>query len=382
MEYFVNKRFLIVMLSLIVLLSCTGADTHYNRGNAYYDKGDYARAISAYTQAIRIDPNDAKVYYNRGIAYADKKDYEKAITDFDQVLMIDTNKYEAYNNRGLAYYNKGDYDRAIADYTQAIKIAPDYAEAYNNRGFAYAHKVDYDRAIADYTQAIGINPYNAAAHHNRGVAYDDKGDNISAFADFRKALELDPDYAKTYNNMGYDNILWGASVDDVRKAYNLGENFVLKGDNDTNIARITVHYNNSSITKKEFLFNKWGDGKYKLYGVWVTYADEKESNNNGQSLMNMLTATYGSVTRTYKNNPQISGQSLFGASSAIREVTHYIFNKYSPNITVELINTDVYANAIIFGMYQESRRYSNQVCYTWTKFRDSYMATQKPKLEL
>jgi hypothetical protein len=181
--------------------------------------------------------------------------------------------------------------------------------------------------------------------------------------------------------IGYDNIPWGASVEDVRKAYNLGENFFLKEPywNDYNIAGLEVHYNNSSIEKKVFLFNKWNDNKYKLYRVWVTYADEEESNNTGQRLINMLTTTYGSVTRTYKDNPK---RVAFGTASGVGTATHYLFNKYSPDIIVELTNTYVYANVIVFGVYQESRSYLNQIDYIWKKFSDSYNAAQKSDLEL
>jgi tetratricopeptide (TPR) repeat protein len=37
-----------------------------NRGNAYYRKRDYDRAIADYTKAIELDPNYANAYTNRG----------------------------------------------------------------------------------------------------------------------------------------------------------------------------------------------------------------------------------------------------------------------------------------------------------------------------
>ncbi|GHT91375.1 hypothetical protein FACS1894140_1870 [Spirochaetia bacterium] len=45
------------------------------------DKGDIDKAIEEYTQAISIDPNDADAYLNRGNAYYDKGDYDRVITD-------------------------------------------------------------------------------------------------------------------------------------------------------------------------------------------------------------------------------------------------------------------------------------------------------------
>ena len=42
---------------------------YITRGGAYYDLGQYERAIQDYNEAIRLDPKDADAYYNRGIAY-------------------------------------------------------------------------------------------------------------------------------------------------------------------------------------------------------------------------------------------------------------------------------------------------------------------------
>ncbi|MDR1399494.1 MAG: tetratricopeptide repeat protein [Treponema sp.] len=190
-----------------IRLDLDNASVYNERGVAYSNKGDNNRAIADYTQALRLAPNYATAYNNRGIAYADKGDYNRAIADYTQALRLDPNDAAAYLNRGLAYKDKGDYDRAIADYTQALRLDPNDAVAYYNRGIAYYSKRDYDRAIADYTQALRLDPNDAAAYNNRGSAYRNKGDNDRAIADYTQALRLDPNDATAYNNRGnaYDD---------------------------------------------------------------------------------------------------------------------------------------------------------------------------------
>jgi tetratricopeptide (TPR) repeat protein len=207
------------------------ARAYYNRGLAYYTQKDYSRAIADYTQAIRLDPNYAAAYMGRGNAYRGKGDNDRAIADYTQAIRLDPNYAKTYYNRGLAYYYKNDYDRAIADYTQAIRLDPNYAAAYYNRGNAYRGKGDNDRAIADYTQAIRLNPNYVAAYVNRGNAYSGKGDNDRAIADYTQAIRLDPNYANAYYSRG--NVYSG------------------KGDNDRAIAdyeaalRINPNYANA-----------------------------------------------------------------------------------------------------------------------------------------
>ena len=139
----------------------TQASDHYNRGTAYYNNGDYDRAITEYAKAIRLDPKYAIAYNDRGTAYYNKGDYDRAIADFTEAIRLVPTYAIAYSNRGYAYYYKGDYNSAITDYNEAIRLNPKYASAYNGRGNAYEKKGYYDRAKADYAEASRLNPKNS-----------------------------------------------------------------------------------------------------------------------------------------------------------------------------------------------------------------------------
>jgi tetratricopeptide (TPR) repeat protein len=263
----------------------TGAETYYDRGKSYDDKGDYDRAITNYDKAIGLDPQYKEAYLNRGVdygnkgdyhrkivdetkaielwpqyaaayvdrgnAYDDKGDHDRAIADYDKAIKLDPQDAMAYMDRGGAYGNKGDYDREIADETEAIELKPqEPAKAYYNRGVAYGNKSDYDRAIADYNKAIGLNPQFEEAYLNLGNAHDAKGDHDKAIADETKAIELKPQDAKAYYNRGvaYGNHGdYERQIADETKAIELNPQFALahafrghayvnKGDYDKAIA--------------------------------------------------------------------------------------------------------------------------------------------------
>src|SRR5262249_10248465 len=57
----------------------------------------------------------SSAYYNRGIAYFKKGQYDFAIADFDHAIELDPTSSFALNNRGTAYARKGQFERAIAD---------------------------------------------------------------------------------------------------------------------------------------------------------------------------------------------------------------------------------------------------------------------------
>ncbi len=110
----------------------------YNRGTAYYGKGQLDLAIADYDQVIRLDPGNAVAYNNRGYARDRLGQTDDAIADYDHAVRLDAGYALAFNNRGYAFYKKGQVDRAIADYDEAIRLDPGYAAAFNNRCWARA----------------------------------------------------------------------------------------------------------------------------------------------------------------------------------------------------------------------------------------------------
>jgi len=130
-------------------------------GMVRYAAQDWDGAIAGFRDALSqaagpVPLDQSSVHFYRGNAYYHKGDYDPAIADFSQAIKLQPDDAAAYYNRGNAYYYKGDYDQAITDYTKAIKLQPDYAAAYNNRGNAYAHKGNRQKAIADLQKALQL----------------------------------------------------------------------------------------------------------------------------------------------------------------------------------------------------------------------------------
>jgi tetratricopeptide (TPR) repeat protein len=167
------------------------ADAYFQRGNAWYDKDEWDRAIADYSDSLRLE-RDAAVYVNRGLCYSNKKDHDRAVHDFTAALEMDPkNPARVHLLRGDAHYDKGDYDKAIADHGETIRLDPDNAKAYARRGADFRAKHDDDKALADYTRAIELKP-TAALYVDRGSVHDHKKDHEKALADFDKARELEP----------------------------------------------------------------------------------------------------------------------------------------------------------------------------------------------
>jgi tetratricopeptide (TPR) repeat protein len=62
------------------------AEDYFNRGLALNDNSD--EEIAYYTEAIRLNPQDANAYYNRGRARQEQGDLAGAIADYEQYLVL------------------------------------------------------------------------------------------------------------------------------------------------------------------------------------------------------------------------------------------------------------------------------------------------------
>ena len=197
----------------------------------------YDKAIADYTEAIRLDPNNAHIYSRRADAHLQKGKLDKAITDYTEAIRLNPRLADVYCNRAapmatrasatrplpttrrrsdstpstpgrimteaMLSIRKATYDKAIADYTDAIRLKPKWAEAYYNRGAAHADKDEPDKAIADYAESIRLDPQHAATYYGRGVAYGMKCDYDKAIADFTEAIRLNPKLAQAYYSRGW-----------------------------------------------------------------------------------------------------------------------------------------------------------------------------------
>ena len=100
-----------------------------DKGNVYFQKREYAKAVEEFTRAIEINHEYVEAFYNRGLAYYELHLYYKAIVDFDMVLMLDPQVREAYYHRGLAYSRVNKLKLALADVKKAAEMGDDKALA-------------------------------------------------------------------------------------------------------------------------------------------------------------------------------------------------------------------------------------------------------------
>jgi len=100
-----------------------------NKGNALFQKGDYPGAIKHYSEAIKRNPDDAKLFSNRAACYQKLAEPHLASKDCDECIRLDPTFVKGYIRKGYALLAMRDTTKARAAFEKALELDQNSAEA-------------------------------------------------------------------------------------------------------------------------------------------------------------------------------------------------------------------------------------------------------------
>ena len=153
------NRSVYLSLGLALLCLCLlGCGSQEGPKEAAKEKAPPVAALPTPPPAKVTALKTADEYISQGKESLTAKQYDQAVTAFSEAINLNPQSIQAYNNRGIAYCNKRDFDRAIGDFSRTIEIDPKFGKAYNNRAVAYIMKGEKDKARLDVekAQSLGI----------------------------------------------------------------------------------------------------------------------------------------------------------------------------------------------------------------------------------
>ncbi len=180
---FVRWQVVIMVVLLISLTSGTAgkrkqakekdaavAGSRFRLGSHYLAEGEVRRALSEFSEAVRLQPRNA--HYQHGL--------------------------------GLAYFFVDEYDLAEEHFRKAIKINPGFSEAHHSLALVFSAGGEYADAEESYLAALEDPAYATPekVYLNWGKMLQRKGDSTAAEEKIRKALELNPRYIRGYKELG------------------------------------------------------------------------------------------------------------------------------------------------------------------------------------
>ena len=166
------------------------SDYYFNRAIFYQQSRSWDKALSNYSKAAELSPDNADIYNNMGVIYKELKKYDRAIEEFLRAVYLNPNYAKPYNNIGVVYYAKEEFSSAIRNYQKAIKIDPQNLEALNNLAVVFRKLGQMEKARAILNQALKLGASHAGTHYNMAVLYEEIGNNKSAIHFYQEFAKL------------------------------------------------------------------------------------------------------------------------------------------------------------------------------------------------
>ena len=171
-----------------------------NTGIILHKAKRYGEALSAFEQALRLDPKDASIYNFKGVVLCDLKRYNEALAAFEETLQFDPGFSMAYSNKGVALSGLKRYHEALDACEQAIRLDPNLPSGYKSKAEVLYHLKRYQEALPFCDYAIQLSPNDALVHNFKGNVLFNLNRYNEALAAFEQAIRLNPRLAVAYAN--------------------------------------------------------------------------------------------------------------------------------------------------------------------------------------
>ena len=170
------------------------ANHYLSLGNNYSQQQKVELAISAYQQAISIEPDNASIYVQLATYLKQQENFGEAIANYRQAIAINSQQPAwVYYTLGNLLNKEDQLAAAETAYNQAIAIDPQQpAWLYQSLGYVLQRQHKLDEAIAAYHQAIAIDPQQPAwLYRCLGQIWQTQGDLVKAKVAYQKAIAID-----------------------------------------------------------------------------------------------------------------------------------------------------------------------------------------------
>ncbi len=168
------------------------ATAHEALGAIALKSGNGKAAISSYTKALALHPDQASTHLALGEVFGELRDLEKSVYHLKRAVELSPDSAPAHYALAVIEAARGNNDAALDGYENALALNPDDADSENNIGLLLAQLGRLPEAKVHLKSAIRSRPLFASPHFNLARVLWALGDKNRALPLFRRAAELDP----------------------------------------------------------------------------------------------------------------------------------------------------------------------------------------------
>ncbi|XP_077284742.1 stress-induced phosphoprotein 1 [Arctopsyche grandis] len=98
-------------------------------GNQFFKDGDYGSAVKHYSEAVKRNPDDAKLYSNRAACYTKLAAFDLGLKDCEKCCELDSKFIKGWIRKGKILQGMQQHSKATSAYQHALSLDPTNAEA-------------------------------------------------------------------------------------------------------------------------------------------------------------------------------------------------------------------------------------------------------------
>ncbi|CAB4438137.1 unnamed protein product [Rhizophagus irregularis] len=161
-SYSFNKQHYYAITDYDIALKNNPDNYLYLKNSAYnYEKWkDYLKALEILDKLLNINMNDSLILCYYGEILCNMGQYSKAISYFTKANIIDPENTHNLNKRAIAYYTLQDYNKVLLDLDKVIQLDPLNSLAYYLKCLIYYAKKDIDNAIMVFKKCKELLDFN------------------------------------------------------------------------------------------------------------------------------------------------------------------------------------------------------------------------------
>lgn len=135
----------------------------YQLGRAFFDEGDYLKALECFDRVARIHPSDANclIYKARALSRLNRR--TEAMQVYRESIRINPDSWQAHLELAVELVAANEISAATDEYVEAVRLNPRHALMRVNLGVLLASQDRLNEAVAQFEAALSLDPNNTAA---------------------------------------------------------------------------------------------------------------------------------------------------------------------------------------------------------------------------
>jgi protein O-GlcNAc transferase len=191
-------------------------------GRQHHLRGDFANAISAYSEALAANPAAAEVWQMKAMAEHQSGKLDEAMASIAQALAVGGEQPPFLLLEGSVLHDQGDLAGAAERFARVAQARPEWAGGHVELGRVRMDQGRPAEALASFQAAVGADASHVRAWNNLGIALQSLERTDEALRAFNHTLSLDPRYPMAHFNLARIHLQRG----DVKRAMEHAQNAV------------------------------------------------------------------------------------------------------------------------------------------------------------